>query len=455
MLEAHELGNVGLKPKQIAERMGTTRRTASRMLAADPEKMRIDGTRRPGALEPHGEEIRELMKRGFRNSQILKKLTAMYPDETIKRSTLDDFCGKVRAQLFENGNSGPGDNVLPSVKAPDEKPVHREQPGGRKNRSTQERQASQLKRREKVLEIHLLKEEGYTSGQIAKIRGIGIKTAKRMMNMDPGCMCVDGTQTREKPKLLDPHKAHIYELIERGFKNSQILKKLAAMHPGEEIKRSTLDDFCGKARAQLFEYAQSEPENPPVLADGSILAPYAEKIGEMLADRKSIAMIFASISAFGYSGSYSLLQQYCHKLKPTVRQTKKETVFRSLTRNKLASAIWSGAQNDDLDYVADDFPLLDLIGDIVSEFRIAYSAKDVVAVQAWCLKYASCDFPPIVSFINGIHLDRDAFFNSLMYDYSNGLLEGSVNKLKSVKRSMYGRAKYPLLRAKLLLANSF
>jgi len=37
-------------------------------------------------------------------------------------------------------------------------------------------------------------------------------------------------------------------------------------------------------------------------------------------------------------------------------------------------------------------------------------------------------------------------------NYSNGILEGKVNKLKEVKRSMYGRASHSLLRAKMLLA---
>ena len=69
-------------------------------------------------------------------------------------------------------------------------------------------------------------------------------------------------------------------------------------------------------------------------------------------------------------------------------------------------------------------------------------------------KYSQCKFPAICSFINGINADADAFYNSMKYKYSNGLLEGSVNKLKAVKRSMYGRASFFLLKAKLLLANA-
>ncbi|MDD4422859.1 MAG: transposase [Eubacteriales bacterium] len=38
------------------------------------------------------------------------------------------------------------------------------------------------------------------------------------------------------------------------------------------------------------------------------------------------------------------------------------------------------------------------------------------------------------SFINGIERDKEAVKNAIMHDYSNGLAEGSVNKLKVIKR---------------------
>ena len=40
--------------------------------------------------------------------------------------------------------------------------------------------------------------------------------------------------------------------------------------------------------------------------------------------------------------------------------------------------------------------------------------------------------------------------NAIIYEYNNGLVEGSVNKLKVIKRIMYGRNKFEMLRQKLL-----
>ena len=41
--------------------------------------------------------------------------------------------------------------------------------------------------------------------------------------------------------------------------------------------------------------------------------------------------------------------------------------------------------------------------------------------------------------------------NGIKYDYNNGLAEGSVNKIKVIKRVMYGRCSFELLKKKVLL----
>jgi transposase len=52
----------------------------------------------------------------------------------------------------------------------------------------------------------------------------------------------------------------------------------------------------------------------------------------------------------------------------------------------------------------------------------------------------------------GILRDFDAVRAALMLPYSSGQTEGQVNKLKSLKRQMYGRANFDLLRRRVLQA---
>ena len=309
------------------------------------------------------------------------------------------------------------------------------------------------------------------NSQIAEHMGISRRTVSRMLCVNPEYMCVDGTQTRRTHKLLEPYRKQIQELIERGFQPSQILTKLRELFPSVSIKRTTLSDFCMNLRAELFEYAPSSEKNPSPLYEGSILLPYTDRIREMLADSKPITVIFAAIKEEGYSGSYSFIQQYCLTIKPLVYRTKK--AVRKIKRRDLTTAVWSDnrcllttgdigsagtAKSDlseqDVSNIETRYPVLAEIISIICEFRTSYSQKDIDAVKTWCDKYALCKFPAICSFINGIQADSDAFYNSMKYQHSNGLLEGCVNKLKAIKRSMYGRAGYLLLRAKLLLANT-
>ena len=56
----------------------------------------------------------------------------------------------------------------------------------------------------------------------------------------------------------------------------------------------------------------------------------------------------------------------------------------------------------------------------------------------------------VSSFINGITRDITAVKNAIQYDYNNGLAEGNVNKLKVIKRIMYGRCNFEMLRKKIL-----
>jgi len=65
-------------------------------------------------------------------------------------------------------------------------------------------------------------------------------------------------------------------------------------------------------------------------------------------------------------------------------------------------------------------------------------------------KYFESSNKNLKSLANGIVRDFDAVKNSIISDYSNGFLEGNNNRLKMIKRTMYGRAGLDLLRAKII-----
>ncbi len=58
---------------------------------------------------------------------------------------------------------------------------------------------------------------------------------------------------------------------------------------------------------------------------------------------------------------------------------------------------------------------------------------------------------PIVRFARTLNRDFDAVKNAIEMPWSNGQAEGQINRLKTLKRAMYGWAGPELLRARMLL----
>jgi len=71
-------------------------------------------------------------------------------------------------------------------------------------------------------------------------------------------------------------------------------------------------------------------------------------------------------------------------------------------------------------------------------------------LRSWMRQASTCGIPELGSFVTGIEQDYDAVHAALRLPWSQGITEGKVNKLKTLKRVMYGRAGFPLLRQRLL-----
>jgi transposase len=73
-------------------------------------------------------------------------------------------------------------------------------------------------------------------------------------------------------------------------------------------------------------------------------------------------------------------------------------------------------------------------------------------LQAWLAAAEAADGQPeLRSFATGIRHDQQAVTNGLTLPYSSGKVEGAVTKIKMLKRQMYGRATFSLLRTRVIL----
>lgn len=99
--------------------------------------------------------------------------------------------------------------------------------------------------------------------------------------------------------------------------------------------------------------------------------------------------------------------------------------------------------------VIDRAPDLAAVYGAASTFRQLLEAHDAAGLATW-LQRASDG--PLATFARGLRRDEAAVRAAITEPWSNGQVEGQVHRLKLIKRTMYGRASFALLRRRVLAA---
>jgi transposase len=73
-------------------------------------------------------------------------------------------------------------------------------------------------------------------------------------------------------------------------------------------------------------------------------------------------------------------------------------------------------------------------------------------LDPWLARAADGPLTPLQRFAKGIRDDYEAVKAGVTLPWSNGPVEGQINRLKMLKRQMFGRAKLDLLQQRFLLA---
>jgi transposase len=97
-------------------------------------------------------------------------------------------------------------------------------------------------------------------------------------------------------------------------------------------------------------------------------------------------------------------------------------------------------------------PHLDRLADHVTSFaKMMTQRRGEQDLEGWLARVEADDQPELQSYARGIRQDLAAVTNGLSLPYSSGACEGNVNRLKALKRQMFGRAGLDLLRKRMVL----
>ncbi|MCU1612396.1 MAG: transposase family protein, partial [Pseudonocardiales bacterium] len=86
----------------------------------------------------------------------------------------------------------------------------------------------------------------------------------------------------------------------------------------------------------------------------------------------------------------------------------------------------------------------------VNTFAEMLTGRHGDRLDSWMASVDTDDLPHLHRFVTGLKRDYHAVRNGLTLSHSSGTVEGTVNRIM-IKRQMYGRAKFDLLRKRILL----
>jgi transposase len=87
---------------------------------------------------------------------------------------------------------------------------------------------------------------------------------------------------------------------------------------------------------------------------------------------------------------------------------------------------------------------------LLLRFRTLVTERDVEHLDLWLDQCEHSAISAVVGFAQGVRRDYAAVRAALRYVWSQGPVEGHVNRIKTIKRQMYGRAGFTVLRRRVL-----
>ena len=255
-------------------------------------------------------------------------------------------------------------------------------------------------------------------------------------------------QGRTQARLL--RKWKLYERIQELHAAGMSLRKI-----GEEL---------GLARNTVRKYFRQPPE-PPLPTPRPLRASKLDRYEDYMLTRlsqgcKNATQIYREITEMGFKGGYTNVRAYVAHLRkstadgsPPAKRSERAQALSPralrwlLTKRRTDLNQEEQAQLDQLLQVSSE---VQLIHRLLHAFLNMVRKRQHQRLRPWMEEASKSAIPELKSFVAGIERDYDAVKEALRLPWSQGITEGKVNKLKTIKRQMYGRAGFPLLRQRLL-----
>jgi transposase len=264
------------------------------------------------------------------------------------------------------------------------------------------------------------------------------------------------------PRPAPPSPRHLADKDARRERRltrfEQIKRLLNDGHSQREVARRT-----GHSRRTIHQLAACAalPESAARQKRRSKITPFAEHLRQRWWDGcYNATRLHGEITAMGFTGNVSVVQRFVQswREKPGSRVNGRHPPPLSLTPRQCGWLLTNPEhprltheQRDCLRRLTQQCPVIAAAQNLALAFcRLVRERRGADEFAAWLEQAAQSDVTDLKTFARGLVQDQAAVEAALSLSWSNGQVEGQVNRLKFLKRQMYGQASFDLLRARVL-----
>jgi len=234
----------------------------------------------------------------------------------------------------------------------------------------------------------------------------------------------------------------VKKLHEQGLSNREIARRI-------KIDPRTVSKYIKATECPMY---------PKGVIRKSKLDPYTSYIRQRLSEGcHKATRIFNELLKIGFSGSYCIVARWLRTEKtrlPGGLIEPKEVVPYSPRRGAWLLVKqkdeMTAEEKSSLERMLQSDSTVACAHNLGQRFCSMIRERDREALRPWLKDVAESGIDALKQFSKGIKQDIDAVTNALLYEWSQGQVEGQVNRLKLIKRQMYGRANFDLLRKRVL-----
>lgn len=166
-------------------------------------------------------------------------------------------------------------------------------------------------------------------------------------------------------------------------------------------------------------------------------------------------LLYREIRNKGYRGKRSMVARFVGAWRKTGRVTRPTAPERISPKHAAILVTRAADQMTEeqqrlFDRISTQCPDVVELRQMALAFRSALTASESGKLRQWIEGARRCEFGAVVRFAYGLKKDLSAVCAAVETEWSTGQVEGQINRLKTIKRQMYGRAGFELLRARVL-----